>query len=87
MINAIYEKRNWGLHEPESLLLSKMEEAKKAGLVSVVNPILISDFECVVGNFLLSLRVETKKIVSTYNEILEKMLDDHSKIVGQEIKI
>lgn len=55
-INDIYDTRNWGLHEPESLLLSKMEEMKKAGLVSVVNPILITDVECVVGNFLLNLR-------------------------------
>jgi len=87
VINIIYETRNWGLHEPESLLLSKMEVAKREGLVSVVNPIIITDFECVVGNFLLSLSNETKKIVSTYNEILVKMLDDHSKIVEQEIKI
>ncbi|MED4064414.1 hypothetical protein [Priestia megaterium] len=83
--------RNWGMHQPESLLnahlenigkLWKPQELKKYR--SVFNPIWVPYFKEVEGKWLLSLYEESTHMNEGFKIVYNSMISDYSKLVGAE---
>ncbi|MBD8138498.1 hypothetical protein IFR10_23770 [Bacillus sp. CFBP 13597] len=83
------ESRNWGLHEPESLLNAHLENIGKLWSKEEVdlyktqfNPINIPDFEKYEGKWLISLYTECTNNRQLYAELYQSMLTDYKNLIG-----
>lgn len=85
------ELRNWGLHEPESLLNAHLENIGKLWspedvqkYLSNFNPISVPYFKQIEGKWLISLYEESAKLSEGHEILYNSMLSDYSKLIEQE---
>lgn len=93
LLNEMNNSRNWGLHEPESLLNAHLENIKGfwpehelQWYLNNFNPIIIASFENYEGRWLISLHEACKTNLGLYREIYDYILNDY-KILSQTEEI
>lgn len=93
-LNDVNELRNWGLHEPESLLNAHLENIDVQWPKHEViyyktnfNPIMIHVFEKYEGKWLISLYEESKNMSQLYLELYESMLNDYQLLINSKLQI
>lgn len=93
-LNDVNELRNWGLHEPESLLNAHLEnistlwpENEVIYYKTVFNPIMTPVFVKYEGAWLISLYRECKDMGQLYSELYDSMLSDYQILIGTEPQI
>lgn len=91
MLNEMNNSRNWGLHEPESLLNAHLENIKEVWPKEEVrcylnnfNPIYIAKFNKYEGTWLLSLYESVTGNLKFYQDIYNYIIEDYKILSGDE---
>jgi hypothetical protein len=91
LLNELHVNRNWALHIPESLITAEREirekVLKKAGLVTVLNPIEVGYDLYYEGEFLTSLYEDNKISRNSFTTIFRQMKKDYSALIGSNAEI
>ncbi|MFA2692168.1 hypothetical protein [Bacillus mycoides] len=90
MLNVMNTSRNWGLHEPESLLIAHLENIKKQWSKEEVENYLndfqkihIPFFDKYEGKWLISLYESCNTNYEFYTSLFEYILDDYKVLLGE----
>ncbi len=90
MLNVMNTSRNWGLHEPESLLIAHLENIKKQWSKEEVENYLndfqkihIPFFDKYEGKWLISLYESRNTNYEFYTSLFEYILDDYKVLLGE----
>ncbi|KGR89470.1 hypothetical protein [Lysinibacillus odysseyi] len=88
------EARNWGLHEPESLLNAHFENIEKLWTreeferyKTEFTTVNIANFNKYEGSWLISLHRECENNQRLYNELYNSMLSDYTLLIGTSPEI
>ncbi|ASV67003.1 MULTISPECIES: hypothetical protein [Cytobacillus] len=91
MLSEMNNSRNWGLHEPESLLNAHLENIKEFWpkeelnwYLNNFNPIYIAKFNKYEGQWLLSLYHSMTGNLEFYKEIYNYIIEDYKILSGNE---
>lgn len=91
MLNEMNNSRNWGLHEPESLLNAHLENINEfwpkeeiQWYLNNFNPIYIAKFNKYEGKWLLSLYESVTGNLKFYKEIYNYIVEDYKILSGDE---
>lgn len=91
MLGEMNNARNWGLHEPESLLNAHLENIKGfwskeeiQWYLNNFNPIYIAKFNKYEGKWLLSLYESVTGNLKLYKDIYEYIIEDYKILSGEE---
>ncbi|MCM0626613.1 hypothetical protein M5J14_19125 [Lysinibacillus sp. OL1_EC] len=91
MLNEMNNSRNWGLHEPESLLNAHLENIKEfwpkeelERYLNNFNPIYIAKFNKYEGHWLLSLYHSCFHSLENYKEIYNYIIKDYEILSGNK---
>ncbi|OAH53098.1 hypothetical protein AWH48_12130 [Domibacillus aminovorans] len=86
--------RNWGMHEPESLLNAHLENIKEQWSKEELeiyrtrfSPIHVPNFLAYEGKWLISLLEEFKTNRKGYDELYNSMISDYEKLIEQSLEI
>lgn len=89
IIGRFNSLRNWGLHIPESLFIQKKEFFKMHSTFIETNKSIVSipTYEYFEIQFLIELKREMKEVLDSSMIILERMRDDYTILIGEQVKI
>ncbi|ASS75196.1 hypothetical protein CIG75_09515 [Tumebacillus algifaecis] len=94
-ITDFHNSRNWGMHEPASLLNAQLEEIReqtgedpKSYLLSRIVPeISWHDFTNYEGYWLIDLFTESQHIYGGFRMVHQQMKKDYSILIGERVRI
>lgn len=94
LLSSANEARNWGLHEPESLLTAHFDNIKKLWpkehveyYLTNFTEINIPNFKNVEAKWLISLYQECLSSQNCNNAIYEQMIKDYETLIGNKVTI
>jgi len=89
ILGEFNQLRNWGLHIPESLFLQKKAFAKMDSqfILTHKKVIPIPTYDYFEIKFLKEMGREVKEVLDASNIILERMKDDYSNLIGENLEI
>ncbi|WP_282167932.1 hypothetical protein [Shewanella japonica] len=87
--NNLNKIRNWGLHIPESLLVSKRQfcKADKAFIMTQSQTIPLPDFEYFEIEYLSTLKTDVADVIEAVNILEKRMHKDYSILIGSDFKL
>lgn len=88
-IGEFNQLRNWGLHIPESIFLQKKAFFKIDSKFIMENKktIPIPTYDYFEIKYLSELDREIQEVLNGTNQVLKRMKDDYSKLIGEELII
>ncbi|MCM3396467.1 hypothetical protein M3638_01285 [Oceanobacillus profundus] len=94
LLNSANVSRNWALHQPESLLISHLENIKELWpsneverYFNVFTPVYYPTFETYEGKWLESLFNEVCNNYECHKEAFDYMVNDYEKLIESHVTI